>query len=77
MQVEKNGSELWVEEHGKVEGERKDTGGSSSFRCLKKIENSGVLKILCDLGGPGWIPAPEQLLVMDLWARQLSLLLKM
>ena len=43
----------------------KDIGGSSSFRCSRKIENSGVLKSLGDLGGLGWISAPKQLLGMD------------
>lgn len=43
----------------------KDIGGSSSFTCSRRIENSGALKILGDLRGLGWIPAPKQLLGMD------------
>lgn len=46
-------------------GEIKGIGGSYSFRCSRKIENSDGLKILGDLRGLGWIPAPKQLLGLD------------
>lgn len=71
VRLEKYEREFWVEEHGKVGGERKDTEGSSSSRCLKRMENSDVLKFCVVLEGQDRHLLTTITLGLDSQARQI------